>query len=358
MNLRIHTPEERRQARQTGAILARNALVQLLCAVSILRTSLTALLPVAGCSTWWLTLCCMLPGAAVYAALRVSMRLTGTDTLADCLRCCLGRVGIWCGSITMAVLLLLDGAASMTALITLFTEGIGTRGTQITLALLTTAVLLCTLHREGLPRAVYLLRRVMLAAALLAAVFLLKDVRVDALSPWQGEGMSVLRAALCMGGSIAWPLALLLTIPSAGKPRRIRPVVKVAAACIAVLLFVTLITPHELLIRAHGLAGSLLLPLRFAPPALRTMCLCLLMLMLFLAIAGAAQLATDHLCAPMGQPPRWLPYAVLLVLTATQALDIRRLWALLTALQPWLLLPPALLAALSLPIAVFRRKKP
>ncbi len=356
--MHIHTPQERLAARRQGTLMAQNTFVQLLCAASILRTALTVIVPAAGCSAWWVTACCLLPGIAVYALLRLCMFLTGTDTLADCLRRCLGGPGAWVLSILLALLLLLDGTASITALITLFTEGIGTRGTQITLALLTSAVLLCSLHREGLPRAAFLLRRVMTAGALLSAVLMLPQVRADSLFPLRGDGADALRTALLAGAGMAWPFTLLLTIPSAGSPQRCRPVAKVAAACVAVLLFVTLVTPHALLLRQPGLAGSLLTPMMYAPPALRTLCLCLLMLLLFLATAGAAQLATDHLCAPMGQPPAWLPYAVLLLLTATQALDIRRLWSFLTALSPWLLLPLAALSALCFPIACFRRKKP
>lgn len=354
--LRVRTPEERRRVRQIAALRARNAFVELLCIASVLRTALTEILPLTGCGGWWVTALLLLPGCAVYALFRLCMSLTRTDTLTDCLRCCLGPLGGWLLSGVLTALLLLDGAASMTALITLFTEGIGTRGTQVTLALLTSAVLLFSLHREGLPRAVYLLRPVMLVSAALAAVILAQEARIDALFPWKGEGDSSLVAALQTGVSLGWPVTLLLTVPSAENPRRVRPAVKVLLATVLPLLFVTLILPHEILTEARDLAGSLLLPMLYAPSALRTLCLCLLMLILFLAAGGAAQFATEHLCAPMGQPPRFLPYAVLLLLTATQALDVGRLWAALTAIMPWMLVPLALLAVLCLPIACFRRK--
>ncbi len=353
----IHTPAERLRARKIGATRARMAFVALLCGVSILRTALTRIVPLAGCSAWWVTALCCLPSLATYGLLRLAMALTRTATAADCLRVCLGPLGGWLLSFAFGILLLLDGASSMTALITLFTEGIGTRGTQITLALLTTAVLLVCLHREGLPRAVYLLRHVMLGALVVMAAFSISTIRLDSLYPLQGDGPAAIRIALQAGMSLAWPVTLLLTIPSGQGSRRTGPLLSMTAIPVAILAFVALATPHELLLRHKDLAGSLLQAVMYTPPALRTLGHCLLMLALFLAVAGAAQLATDHLCAPMGQPPRWLPYGVLLLLTATQALDIRTLWRTLAILEPWLLAPLAALALCCIPIALIRRPK-
>ncbi|MBQ8201718.1 MAG: hypothetical protein IJZ74_08130 [Clostridia bacterium] len=354
---RVHTPAERVKARRAGEIRARTVLVQLLCIVSVLRTILTRIVPLAGCSSWWIALLCLLPGAAVYGLLRFAMRITHTGTLTDCLRRCVGGVGGWCVSLLLGVLLLIDGTASMTALITMFTEGVGTQGTQMTLALLTSAVLLTCLHREGLARGAYLLRHVMLGAALLAAAFSVRDVHPDGLFPLMGEGVPAIRAALAAGVSLAWPVVLLLTLPADLPEKRVRLAAAVAAACIAVPLALTLTIPHELLIREHELAGSMLLPTLFALPAVRTLLQCLLMLALFLAVGGAVQMATDQICAPMGQPPRWLPYAVLALLTASQALDIRSLWQMLGRAEPWLLLPLAVLAGMCILIALFRREK-
>lgn len=353
----VHSPKERLAARQAGELRARTTFVQLIAIVSILRTVLTRILPLAGCGAWWLTLVCLLPGLAVFLMLSLAMRLTGASALTDLMRHCLGGAGGWLVSLVLAALLLLDGAASMTALITLFTEGVGTRGTQLTLAILTGAVLLACLHREGLPRATYLLRYVMLAAAGATAAFAIPSLRMDSLFPMLGEGQPALAASFRAGWSIAWPMTLLLTLPQEEKRPRIASACPVVLTVLAVMLFICLTAPHELLIRHSLLAECLLLPTRYASSAVRTLSQCLLMLAFFLAIGGAAQLSTDFLCAPLGQAAVWLPYAVLALLTATQALDTARLWELLELAEPWLLLPLAGLAAISLPIAIIRRER-
>lgn len=355
--IRVHSPQSRLEARRLGELRARRTFLQLICAVSILRTALTRIVPLAGSGAWWLTLVCLLPGAAVLLLMALAMRLTGSSTVDGLLRVCLGRTGGWLLSWLLAAATLLDGASTMTALITLFTEGVGTRGTQLTLAILTGVTLLTCLHREGLPRGAYLLRRVMLAAALLAAAFALPDMRMDHLHPLMGGGAASLTATLRVGVSLAWPFLLLLTLPEEGRAGRAAAICPVVLTVLATLLLLTLTTSHELLARQHTLADCLLQPARYASSALRTLLLCLLMLTFFLAIGGAAQLSTDFLCAPMGQPPRWLPYGVLTLLTATQALPPDRLWTALSLIEPWLLLPFAALAALCLPAAILRRKR-
>lgn len=355
--MQVHSPESRLQARLAGELRARTVFLQLICIVSILRTVLTRIVPMAGSGAWWLTLVCLLPGAGVYGLLALGMRLTGSANVTDLARVCLGGLGGWLLSFVMAAATLLDGASSMTALITLFTEGVGTKGTQLTLAILTGAVLLTCLHREGLPRGAYLLRWVMLGAALLTAAFGLPAVRVDSLFPMLGDGKAALTAAFRAGLSLAWPFALLLTLPKEREKPRLAALCPVILSVLGVLVFLTLTNPNELLTCSHTLADSLLLPTRYASSAIRTLAQCLLMLVFFLAIGGAAQLSTDFLCAPMGQPPGWLPYAVLTLLTATQALQPGMLWEALGFLEPWLLLPVAVLAAACLPIAIIRRKR-
>lgn len=347
----------RQEARSMAAYRCQRVMIQLLCAVSMLRTILTRIVPLAGSGAWWTALLCMLPGAAVYGVFLWGMRLTRVQTLMDLVRACLGRLGGWLLCLVLPLLLLLDGTASMTALITMFTEGLGTRGTQLTMALLTSGVLLTCLHREGLPRGVYLLRWVMIAAGVLMAAFSVQDVHADSLFPLLGSGTSSLRTALTAGVSLAWPLVLLLTVPSPQPCRRVGVALMVLLPVLAVVLLLVLTVPHELLIRHHELAGSLLLPTTYALPAIRTLSQCLLMLVLFLAIGAAAQLATDQLCAPVASPPRWLPYVVLILLAATQVLDIRRLWSFLEQTGPLLLLPLAVLAAVCIPVATLRRWK-
>ena len=344
-------------ARLEGERRARSTLVRFLCAVSIWRTAMTRVLPLCGASAWWVTLVCLLPGFAVAALLRGVMALTRTATWAEAVRACLGKVGAAATSLVLALLLLTEGVSSITALITLFTEGVGTRGTQLTLAALTGGVLAFALHREGLSRAAHLLRWGMAGAAVVIAACMMSDVHLDGLFPLRGDGEAAILAALKAGMSLAWPLALLLTVEPT-RHGRLRSGVLPAFAAPAALLLLALTIPHELLLCQTGLADLLLLPTRYAPNALRVLFVCLVVLAFFLAIGASAQMAAESLGLLHGRVPCWLPYAVLAGMFLTQAGDVSALWAWLGRVEPWLLAPLLLLGIVCLPIAAIRRRTP
>ncbi|MBQ7849726.1 MAG: hypothetical protein IJ343_08415 [Clostridia bacterium] len=357
-NATVRTPEESAAVRRRGERRARLALLRLLACASILRTALTRLVPMAGCGAWWLTLLCLLPGAAVYAVLSWLLYRTGTATLTELLRRCVGRGGATLMNVLLGTALLTEGLADMTALITLFTEGVGTRGTQWTLALLTGGVLACCLHREGLARGAYLLRPVLLGAAALLAVCALPGLRADGLFPMLGEGLPAAQAVLHTGWSLAWPLLLLLTLPEERGRARLRDACPVATLTVAALLLLTLTLPHERLTEAASFAGRLLQPARHASNALRMLWQCLLMLTLFLAVAASARLSADLLAASARRETPWLPWAVLAALTLSQTFPSAVLVQALNAVQVWQLLPFAVLTALCVPNAIVRRKSP
>ena len=113
------------QKRRAGQRQTQNALIGLLSAVSMTRVGLTQLLPLCGSAAWWLSAACMLPGLCVYGTLRLLLRRTHTRTLTDCARKLLGNFGGILIMLALILPLLLDGAASLTALITFFTEYVG-----------------------------------------------------------------------------------------------------------------------------------------------------------------------------------------------------------------------------------------
>lgn len=346
MTAHVTDEAQRLRVRLQGETRARRALAQLVSAVAILRTGLTAITPLAGGAAWWVTLLCLLPGIAVYAALALLMARRRVSCLQSLIGACLGRR--MCGAIAVlgGVLLTLEAVTTLTALIALFTRGIGTRGTQLTLALLTGGALLLSLHREGLPRAVYLLRRGLALAALLAGVLCLRGLRADALFPLTGGGMPSLRAAFTAGWGLGWPLLLLLTVPEDGPRARLSAMTRVLLAVLCGMLLLCLSAPHELLTRFTTLADCLLLPAYFASPAVRMLTRCLLMLAFFLAIAGSVQLAAEGFLSPTpsrsgAKAPMYLLAGAIV---ATQALDAGWLWQGLTAVQRWLLLPGAAVA--------------
>lgn len=341
----LTNPKDRLRTRLQGEAHARRAMAQLVCAASILRTGLTAVTPLAGGAAWWTTLLCLLPGVTVYAVLALLMARRRAACLQSLIGACLGRRLQAAIAVIGGGLLMLDAVATLTALITLFTRGIGTSGTQLTLALLTGGALLMSLHREGLPRAVYLLRRVLVIASLLAGALCLTGLKADALFPLTGGGVPSLRSALAAGWSMGWPLLLLLTVPEDGPRARLSALSRVLLIALAGMLLLCLSAPHEVLLRCRTLADCMLLPAYFASPAVRMLTRCLLMLAFFLAIAGAVQLAAEGITAPLGAKGRRLaPKLLLLAAIATQALNAGALWQGMAAVQPWLLLPGAAVA--------------
>lgn len=346
------------RSRLDGELRAQGTLIRLLCGMSIWRTAMTRVLPLCGSAAWWVSLLCLLPGFGVAALLRLVMRFTRTATLAEAVRACLGKAGIVAASAMLTALLLIEGVSGMTALVTLFTQGIGTRGTQLTLAVLTGAILLFSLHREGLARAAQFLRWGMAAAAVLVAAYLACDARLDHLFPLYGDGRSSVWPALQAGLSLSWPVALLLTVEPSGRGRRLTGGVLPAFCAVGGLLLLTLVVPHEVMTQSSGLAESLLLPVRFAPNAVRVIAQSLMMLVFFLSIGASGQLGASSVCLPLRRSPEWLPYVLVAALILTQAADVSVLWAALEIIVPWLLAPLLALAVLCLPAALIRRRKP
>lgn len=291
---------QRIQKRRAGQRQTQNALIGLLSAVSMTRIGLTQLLPLCGSAAWWLSAACMLPGLCVYGALRLLLRHTHTRTLTDCARKLLGNFGGILIMLTLTLPLLLDGIASLTALITFFTEGIGARGSQFTLTLLS-------------------------------------GIR----SAW---GMS-------------WVLLLLLEFPAEEGARRTPAMFVALLPCPVILLLLSLSIPPELTVPGRSLASGLVLPTLFLQPAVRTLAQCLLMMTLFLSIAGSAQLAARFLTSSCQKPKKWVPYALIGLLTLTQLFDISRLWRVLTAFTAWSLAPGVLLLLVLTIARLCRREK-
>lgn len=344
------------QARTEGERRVQRAMLGLLCGVSIGRGALTRVMPACGASAWWVTALCVLPGFLLAGALALIMRLTHAPTLTEAFRRAWGRPGAWIASIGLAALLLVDGVASMTVLTTLFTQGIGTRGTQFTLAVLTGVLLLCSLHREGLARGVYLLRWGMAAAACILAACLLTRARADCLFPLGGNGQAALQAALKGNVSLGWPAVLFLGQEGTSRRGRFRAACVPALAAVGGILLVNLTIPHEVITADAHLAALLLLPLRYAPNTLRVVGYSLMMLALFLSIAASAHLAGRCLCMPTGRACRWLPYALVGALVAFQAVDAARVWGWVGQISPWLLIVLAGGGVLLL-LGLFRRKR-
>ncbi len=342
----VHNQAERVAQRTLSERRATLSALRLFCCVSMLRTAFTQILPLSGSAGWWVAGAGVAAALLLYALACLALKLTRTQTLPECARRVFGPVGAWCVCLIAAAAALIDGASSMTALMTLFTEGVGTAGTQWSLALLTTAALLPCLREDGLTRGVFMLRYLLLLSLAGCCAALLFRARGDHLFPLGGEGPSSLLASARLGGMLGWSLLLLLMQPACA-PRlgRVRAALPPVALTLAVLLIVSLALPCEVMLPRVTLSDSLLTPALFLPQALRLVCLCLWMLALFLQIGLSAKLSAQWSLAPSGRELYWLPWLAAGLLAATQLFDIRRVWLALQSVSQWLLAPWAAVAA-------------
>ncbi len=318
---RVHTPEERREMRLRGGLLACRSQWRLVAGAVILRTTITRVLPLAGAAGWWMAPVCLVPGLALYA-----------------LGCFVLRKRAVCAWVRplVALGLMVEAAATMTALITLFTEGVGTRGNQWTLALSAAVLMFPALNREGLARGVYFLR-LPLAALLAVALGSLAGMgRVDHLFPLLGDGSTGLLAALKAGVGMGWVFVLPLLEESTAKRHLAEPL-PVVLVCTLAALCLNLALPHEVITRQLSLGDSLVMTVGHLAAFPRLITICLWLAALFLALGSMASLAAAHALAPWGRQLVWLPGALIALVAATQLADIRPLWDDLCMAQPWLL---------------------
>ena len=314
---------------------------RLLACASILRVAVTRVLPLAGAAGWWVTLACLLPGYALYALACWGLKRSGSTRLSGKPVVCL----------LAAAALLADAVSSMTALTTLFVEGVGTAGTQLTLAVVAAGMLLFSLRREGLARGIYFLRWLLLVLAALVAAGYLLMARADHLSPLLGGGEASLWAAFRAGAGAGWVFLLPLMEEAPGKRRLAEPLPPMLA-CTGALLCLNLCVPHEQIVVHQALGDSLMVTVEHLGPLLRLVCICLWMGAIFLAMGSACSLSAGYILAPTGRELAWLPGALAVLLAATQAFSARKVWQGLGVVEPWLGLALAVGAILS-----FRRKK-
>ncbi len=323
-----------------GEWLCRRTQWRWVACMTALRTAVTRVIPLCGSAGWWAAPLCLLPAAALYALGCRGLKRRG--------KACLHGHPVACAA--ALVCLLVDGAASITALVTLFTEGAGTPGTPFTLALVAAGMLLFAQRREGLARGMHLVRWVCLAALALVLAGHGTRGRVDHLFPLLGGGMADVRSALLAGAGMGWPLLLALMEPPADRHRpgeSLPPVLLCAAAALCLCLCI----PHEVLITRQTLGDTLVQTVAHLSPFARLAGICLWITGLFLSAGSACSLGAAHLTAPWGRELPWLSGVLGLGLAVVQLVDTRTLWQALRLAEPWLL------AALAVGTVLCWRKK-
>ncbi len=354
---RIHNREERLRQRLMADRNCHRCLLRFLCIVSVLRSVLTLVAPVAGSAAWWLVPVLLIPGTVCTVVVSGCMRATQTTTLEACVRRLLGRVGSAVVGWVAVLLLLADGITNMTTLVCFFVEGIHTIGTQVVMTLLTCAVLVWCLDQAGLPRGIWLLKWIMLAAAAVVAANLLGMAKIDHLYPWLGNGRRSVLDALRAGAGLSWPLLLLLTQPPVREETtHVRELPVPLLSMLAGTALLLLAFSNETLTGISTLAQALLLPVMYLHPAVKMLMQCLLMLALFLLLCAQAQTAYAQVKGVLPRQWAFFPHAMVVVIGLTQLFSIKRLWSVLQLVQPWLLLPPvALTLVLVIKTILWRR---
>lgn len=341
---KIHSRKERLEHRLRADRLCHRSLLRLLCVVSVLRTAVTVVLPVAGSAAWWVIPVLLLPGVVMTLLALVCVRKTQSQTLIQCVQRLLGSAGACIVSWTLIALLLVDGTATITTLVCFFTEGMNTVGTQITMTVLTCAVLLWCLDQNGLPRGVWLLKWVMLGAAVVVGADLLGKAKIDHLFPLFGNGTRSVLQAMHAGVSLSWPLILLLIEPpvneKASHAREFPMPLMLICLCILPL---SLAFPNEVVTQVENLAQTMLLPVKFLHSSVKMLMQCLLMLTMFLLIAVQVHTASGLVIRAPKNIRRFLPHALVILIGVTQCFPIKRLWSVMNAMERWMLLPVVLI---------------
>lgn len=332
---RVHSPEERAEMRRIGQHRCQRSRWRFIACVTMARTTLTRVIPLAGSAGWWVALVCLLPGLALYGLGCWGLKRRGKE--------CLPVTPIL--GILTAVALLADGASSMTALATLFTEGVGTPGTQFTLALVAAGMLLFALKRDGLPRGVFLLRWGFVGVLALVLLGYASCARMDHLFPALGGGWSGIRAGIRAGLGMVWPLLLALMEPPVGR-RSMVDALPPMLLIIALGLCLCLAIPHEVLMTSQSLGDALVQTVSHLSPFVQLMGICLWMGGLFLSLGNVCSLGADYLLAPWGRELSWLAGVMVLALAGTQTLEIRPLNQVMSVMEPILLVVLALGAGL------------
>lgn len=308
---------------------------RLVACVCILRTAVTRVLPLCGAAGWWVLLLCLMPAAALYALGRWGLKHNG--------KLCLHGSPLASGG--AAACLLVEGISSMTALVTLFTEGVGTPGTAFTLALVAAGMALFALNREGLARGVYLVRWLLLAALVVVLAGYAARARVDHLFPLLGGGQADIRSGFMAGVGMGWPFLLGLMEPPVPRNRAGNTLPPMLLGCLAALCL-CLCIPHEVLTMRQTLGDALVQTVAHLSPFARLVGICLWMSGLFLSVASVCSLGADRLLAPWGRKLPWLAGVLALGMAAVQLIDTRVLWQAMGHTEPWLMVALAFCAAL------------
>lgn len=356
----VRSPMTELAQRQEAERCCQRAELRLYLLVTALSQGVTVLFAQTGAAVTWMTPLCVLPGLALWGLGTLCKRLAGAPTLTEAFRAGLHPLAaaLWQGYVALA--LLWQGEAALTEVVCLFTEGVVMNIAPFGMAAVTVATALCCCQRKGLPRCIWLLRYPLLALLAMLFLELVWNGHWDYLLPITGAGEAVNRALWLDLTAMGWPLMLFAELPAReqGQRRDTGPLPVLLLLCL-LLGAVAFSLPTELALTGKNLADAMLLPMVFLTPVNRLLALTGWVLGLLLVLA--VSLRRSAALAP-GKPTRepLLCLALGIALLLPHLWDEQRLRSLLKLMQPYVLLPGALMIFCLLPGAILyqRRRKP
>lgn len=328
--------------------------------MTALSQAVTVLLAQTGAAAPGVLLLCLLPGALLTGLAALCKRLTHAPTLTEAFRAGLHPAAARCWQAVLALLLLWQGESVLTDMVCLFTEGVATNAAPLGMAAVTLAAALACSQAGGLARCTWLLRLPLLAVTVLLGADLIGKGRVDHFLPWEGGGLAVNLHLLRIQSALGWPMLLFADLPPrSSHVRRDAGPVPPGALLLVLTLAAVFALPTELALTARNLADAMLLPIVFLTPTNRLLALTGWMVGLLLALAVSLRRCGEQLHALTRLRPTWtLEGGAALALLLPHLAGTQTLRGVLKLIQPFLLLPAAvLLLALTVGALCRRRRR-
>lgn len=337
---------KRTQERIGAEQCCRRSMLRFLAGCSMLRSALTLVVPVAGSASWWMSAVLIVPGALLCLVLAWLMRRAGVSSLTDLAGRTLGKAGCRMISVALGAALMLDGAVTLTAFVSLLIDVIGALGTPFVMAAITCGVMLPCLRGDGLPRAIRLILPMLLLGEIAVLIDLLGKAHTDGLFPLMGGGVAELWTVPERCAGLSWPLLLLADEPDVRSNRCVLMNVALPSGIsLGLILLLNLSVPHEVLHSYTRLADTMGHLCVWLGQGVRTLSLVLAMQAFFLLLASETREAALLLSASGNREAAWLPAILAAGLALTQLIPSADLMRVLPSVHAWLLLPFAALTA-------------
>lgn len=294
-------------------------MLRLIATFSLMRTSITEVLPTVGSASWWITPLLIVPGLIVYLTSRSSMRKAKTSSCHDWMLKSMGQAGGCITAAAFTLLVLSDSVLSLNVLTSFFSNIIGVAGTPFEIALVTCIAVMLCLDRKGLPRAISLLRWGMCCAGIVIIINEFDLLSVGSLYPIMGDGALQPNQILLLSGKMSWPILVMLLDEQTEVPKKkVVYDLSMLLVCGCWVLLMNLIVPHEIWMSSNAFADTLMHLRVWFHQGIRTIASTLVIQAWFLLFASEICVCVAQASSLFRQEIRWLPYVIVICCAFTQ----------------------------------------